>query len=44
MITKVNNTVPLTYVTSHLNGEGITGTFYEKNCKKTIKNSLEQKK
>ena len=30
MITKVKNTVLWTYVTSHLKGEEIVGTFYEK--------------
>ena len=34
MITKVKNTVPLTFVTSDLNGEGITGTLYEKKIAK----------
>ena len=35
MITEVKNTVPLTFVTSDLNGEGITGTLYEKKLQKT---------
>ena len=30
MIKKVKNTVPRTYVISDLNGEGVVGTFYEK--------------
>ena len=30
VIKKVNNTVPLTYVINDLNGEEITGSFYEK--------------
>ena len=30
MIKKVKNTVPWTYVISHLNGVEIIGTFYEK--------------
>ena len=40
MIKKVKNIVPWTYVISDLNGEEIVGTFYNKNCKKQIKNSL----
>ena len=30
VIKKVKNTAPQTYVTDHLNGEEITGKFYEK--------------
>ena len=30
VIKKIKNTVPWTYVTDDLNGEKITGTFYEK--------------
>ena len=30
VITKVENTVPRTYVINDLNGEEIAGTFYEK--------------
>ena len=35
VIKKVKNTVPWTYVTNDLNGEEITGTFYEKELQKT---------
>ena len=35
MIKKIENTAPWTYVISYLNGEEITGTFYEKELKKT---------
>ena len=35
VISKVKNTVPWTYVISNLNGEPITGTFYEKELQKT---------
>ena len=35
LITKVENTVPWTYVISDLNGEEIFGTFYEKELQKT---------
>ena len=34
-IKKVKNTVPWTYIISDLNGEEITGTFYEKELQKT---------
>ena len=34
MIKKIKNTVPWTYVIDDLNGEEITGTFYEKELKK----------
>ena len=35
VIKKIKNTFPWTYVTSDLNGEEITGTFYEKELQKT---------
>ena len=35
VIKKVKNTVPWTYVINDLNGEGIIGTFYEKELQKT---------
>ena len=35
VIKKVKNTVPWTYVIDNLNGEEITGTFYEKEFQKT---------
>ena len=35
IISKIKNTVPWTYVVSDLNGEEITGTFYEKELQKT---------
>ena len=35
VIRKVKNTVPWTYVINDLNGEEITGTFYEKESQKT---------
>ena len=34
MIKKIRNTVPWTYVIDYLNGEQITGTFYEKELQK----------
>ena len=39
-VSKIKNTVPWTYVINDLNGEEITGTFYEKNSKRQIKKSL----
>ena len=35
VISSIKNTVPSTYVISDLNGEEITGRFYEKELKKT---------
>ena len=35
VISKIKNTVPWTYVVSDLNGEEITGSFYEKELQKT---------
>ena len=35
VISKIRNTVPWTYVISDLNGEEITGSFYEKELQKT---------
>ena len=35
VINKIKNTVPWTYVISDLNGEEITGSFYEKELQKT---------
>ena len=35
VVSKIKNTVPLTYVISDLNGEPITGSFYEKELQKT---------
>ena len=34
VISKIKNTVPCTYVISDLNGEPITGVFYEKELQK----------
>ena len=35
VVSKIKNTVPWTYVISDLNGEKITGSFYEKELQKT---------
>ena len=35
VLSKIKNTVPWTYVISDLNGEKITGSFYEKELQKT---------
>ena len=37
VVSKIKNTVPWTYVINDLNGEEITGTFYEKELQKTNK-------
>ena len=34
VVSKIKNTVPWTYVISYLNGEFITGSFYEKELQK----------
>ena len=36
VIKKIKNAVPLTYVIGDLNGEEITGTFYEKKLEKVV--------
>ena len=35
IVSKINNTVPWTYVISDMNGEDITGSFYEKELQRT---------
>ena len=35
VVNKIKNTVPWTYVINYLNGEEITGTFYENELQKT---------
>ena len=35
LLAKIKNTVPWTYVISHLNAEEVVGTFYEKELRKT---------
>ena len=35
VVSKIKNTVPWTYVVTDLNGEEITGSFYEKELQKT---------
>ena len=41
VVSKIKNTVPWTYVVSDLNGEKITGSFYEKELQKLVKENLE---
>ena len=41
VVSRIKNTVPWTYVISDLDGEEITRSFYEKNCKKQIKKNSE---
>ena len=40
IISKIKNKVPWTYVINDLNGEEITGTFYEKELQKTNQNEF----
>ena len=40
VINKIKNTVPWTYAISDLNGEEITGSFYEKELLKTNQNEF----
>ena len=40
VVSKIRNTVPLTYVISDLNGEKIVGSFYEKELQKTREEKL----
>ena len=35
VVSKIKNTIPLSYVASDLNGEEITGSFFEKELQKT---------
>ena len=44
VISKVKNTVPWTYAICYLNGEEITGTFYEKELPKANKKEFRIKK
>ena len=44
VVSKIKNAVPWTYVISDLNGEKITGSFYETELQKKIKKISEQKK
>ena len=40
VISKIKNAVPWTYVINDLNGEEITGSFYEKELHKTSQNKF----
>ena len=44
VISKIRNTVPWTYVISDLNGEEITGSFYEKELQKTNQEKFRMEK
>ena len=44
VISKIKNTVPWTYVVSDLNGEEITGSFYEKELQKTSQEKFRTEK
>ena len=41
VVSKIKDTVPWTYVISHLNGEKIAGSFMNRNCKKLVKKNSE---
>ena len=41
LLVKLKKTVPWTYVVSYLNGEEVTGSFYEKKLQKAVKKSSE---
>ena len=41
VFSKIQNTVPWTYVVSDLNGQEITGSFYEKELQKTSQENSE---
>ena len=40
IVNEIKNTVPWTYTINDLNGEKITGTFYEKELQKTNQKEL----
>ena len=40
VVSKIENTVPWTYVVNDLNGEEIIGTFYEKELQRTNQQEL----
>ena len=44
VVNEIENTVPWTYNINDLNGEKLLEQFMKKNCKRLIKNNLEQKK
>ena len=44
VVSKIKNTVPSTYVVSDLNGEEITGSFYEKKLQKTSQEKFRMEK
>ena len=41
VVSKIKNTGPWTYIVSDLNGEEITGSFYEKELQKTSQKKVE---
>ena len=41
VLSKIKNTVPWAFVVSDLNGEEITGSFYEKELQRTSQENLE---
>ena len=43
VVSKIKNTIPLTYVISDLNGQEIAGRFYKKQLQKTSQEKLKEK-
>ena len=41
VVSKIKKAIPWTYVTSELNGEEVTGRFYEEELEKQIQKNLE---
>ena len=44
VVSKINNAVPSTYAISDLNGEAITGSFYEKELQKISQEKIQNRK
>ena len=44
VLSKIKNTVPWTYVINDLNGEKITGSFYEKKLQKSNEKKIQDRK
>ena len=44
VVSKIKNTVPWTYATSELNGDLITGSFYEKELQKINQEKFKNRK
>ena len=44
VVSKIKNTVPWTYIINDLNGQKITGTFYEKELQRTNQKEFRKEK